>query len=134
MLMTGVFTSPFCVKEFINKGGIIKRAVPNYMVVEHSSWLSTWFENSVYIKIPVSDFDLNTISFTYGDSHPVFSPCPNCMDGKEYRKKLYTYAEILKLIDKYGLPQLWNGDGQFGPERYIEAHVWCEEVVGRYRR
>lgn len=46
------------------------------------------------------------ISFTYGDSHPTFSDRVN--DGKEYRKKLYTYDEILEVIEKYGLPQDWN--------------------------
>ncbi|MCL2406161.1 MAG: hypothetical protein FWC92_11560 [Defluviitaleaceae bacterium] len=121
-------------KEFTRKKVIIKRTAPHYMVVEHSPWLSTWFENSAYVKIPISDFDLGTISFTYGDSHPVFSPRPNSIDGKEYRKTLYTYAEILTLIDKYGLPQLWNDDGKFGPERYIEAHVWCDEIIGKYRQ
>ena len=61
------------------------------MVVEHSPWLSTWFENSEHIKIAMSEFDMATVSFTYGDSHPVFSPRPNSIDGKEYRRNLYTY-------------------------------------------
>ena len=116
--------------EFQKKGGLIRRRVPHYMVVEHSPWLSTWYENSSYIKIPIEEFDLRTISFTYGDSHPTFSDRVN--DGKEYRKKLYTYDEILEVIEKYGLPQAWNDDGRYGPERYIEAHVWSDEVIGRY--
>jgi len=118
--------------EFMKKGGIIKRKTPHYMVVEHSPWLSTWHDNSDFIRIPIEEFDARTISFTYGDSHPVFSPWPNPMDGKEYRRKLYTYDEILKIIDKYGLPQDWNDDGRFGPERYIEAHVWSDETIEKY--
>ncbi len=82
--------------EFQKKGGVIQRKNPHYMVVEHSPWLSGWFENSSYIKIPIEEFDLRTISFTYGDSHPTFSNRVN--DGKEYRKKLYTYDEILEII------------------------------------
>ena len=116
--------------EFQKKGGLIRRRVPHYMVVEHSPWLSTWYENSSYIKIPIEEFDLRTISFTYGDSHPTFSDRVN--DGKEYRKKLYTYDEILEVIEKYGLPQDWNDDGKYGPERYIEAHIWSDYVIGRY--
>lgn len=116
--------------EFQKKGGYIQRQVPHYMVVEHSLWLSTWYENSAYIKIPIEEFDLRTVSFTYGDSHPTFSDRVN--DGKEYRKKLYTYDEILEVINKYGLPQDWNDDGKFGPERYIEAHIWSDEVIGKY--
>lgn len=76
---------------------------------------------------------LRTVSFTYGDSHPTFSPWPRDDDWKEYRRQLYTYDEIPEVIDKYGLPQDWNDDGKFGPERYIEAHIWGDEVIDRYR-
>ncbi len=119
-------------KEFIKKGGIVKRNAPHYMVVEHSPWLSTWHENSAFIKIPIEEFDLRTVSFTYGDSFPTFSPWPRDDDWKEYRRKLYTYDEILEVIAKYGLPQDWNDDGRFGPERYVEAHIWSDEVIGKY--
>ena len=118
--------------EFLKKGGIIKRDTPHYLVIEHSSWLSTWFENSCFIKIPIEEFDLRTVSFTYGDSHPVFSPRTHKMDDKEYRRKLYTYDEILRIIDKYGLPQYYNDDGAVGPERYVEAHVWSDETIRKY--
>ncbi|QUL55315.1 hypothetical protein KDC22_01660 [Paenibacillus tritici] len=117
--------------EFKRKGGLVKRPTPHYMVVEHSPWLSTWFEHSACIKIPIEEFERNTISFTYGDSMPTFSPKVN--DGKEYRHTLYTYDEILTIIEKYGLPQTWNNDGQYGPERYIEAHIWNDEPVNKYR-
>lgn len=117
--------------EFEKKGGRINRTVPHYMVVEHSPWLSTWYENSAFLRIPIEEFDRKAISFTYGDSMPTFSSVIN--DGKEYRHKLYTYDEILKVIEKYGLPQDWNDDGKFGPERYIEAHIWSDEVIKKYR-
>ena len=61
---------------------------------------------------------------------PAFSP--RIKDGKEYRKKLYTYEEILDIIDRYGLPQDWNDDGAHGPERYIEVQVWTDEPIKRY--
>ncbi|MBQ7926826.1 MAG: hypothetical protein IJ335_11115 [Lachnospiraceae bacterium] len=117
--------------EFAKKGGIMERTTPHYLVVEHSPWLSTWYENSAYVKIPIEEFDLRKVSFTYGDSMPTFSPTIN--DGKEYRKKLYTYEEILEIIEKYGLPQDWNDDGKYGPERYIEVHVWSDETINKYR-
>ena len=117
-------------REFAAKGGLMEKDSPHYMVVEFSPWLSTWFEQSEYIRIPIEEFDLRTVSFTYGDSMPTFSD--RCADGKEYRKKLYMYEEILKVIEKYGLPQDWNDDGKFGPERYIEAHVWSEMPVAKY--
>ena len=117
--------------EFLKKGGFIDRSSPHYMVVEHSPWLSTWFEHSAFIKIPIEEFDLKTVSFTYGDSMPTFSP--SIHDGKEYRHKLYTYYEILSIIEKYGLPQNWNDDGKYGPERYIEAHIWSDQTINQYR-
>lgn len=115
--------------EFLKKGGKILCTSPHYMVVEHSPWLSTWYENCGVVKIPVEEFDTSTLSFTYGDSMPTFG----INDGKEYRQKLYTYDEILKIIEKYGLPQDWNDDGKHGPERYVEVHVWSDETVGKYR-
>lgn len=119
-------------REFLAKGGKMERRVPHYMTVEHSPWLSTWYDCCAYVKIPIEEFDLSTLSFTYGDSMPTFSPRVD--DGKEYRMKLYTYEEILGIIGKYGLPQDWNDDGSQGPERYIEVHVWSDGTVGRYRR
>ena len=118
-------------KEFIAKGGIVEIDSPHYMVVEHSPWLSTWYEQGDFLRIPINDFDVRKISFTYGDSMPTFSPLVN--DGKEYRKQVYTYKEILQIINKYGLPQDWNDDGAHGPERYIEAHIWTDEPVLSYK-
>jgi hypothetical protein len=92
--------------EFAKKGGVINRDFPHYMVFGHSPWLATWYENSCFIKIPIEEFDINTVSFTYGDSMPTFSDRVN--DGKEYRKKVYTYEEILEIITKYGFPQETN--------------------------
>ena len=54
------------------------------------------------------------------------------MTEGEYRKQLYTYTEILNIIKKYGLPQDWNHDRKYGPERYIEVHIWSDETVKRY--
>ncbi len=108
----------------------MQRMAPHYLVVEHSPWLSTWYEEGAFVRIPAEEFDKSTISFTYGDSMPAFSPLVN--DGKEYRQRLYTYEEILQVIGKYGLPQDWNDDGRLGPERYIEVQVWSDEVIGRY--
>ena len=41
-------------KEFIAKGGIVEIDSPHYMVVEHSPWLSTWYEEEgilVWIRV-----------------------------------------------------------------------------------
>lgn len=114
-------------KAFAEKGGVVELDTPYYMVVESSPWLSTWYEQGTYLKIPAEKFDLRTVSFTYGDSMPTFSE--RCADGREYRRQVYFYDEIVKLIEKYGLPQEWNDDGRHGPERYIEVQIWSDKVI-----
>lgn len=47
--------------EFMKKDGNIQRQAPHYMVVEHSPWLASWFENSAFIKIDIDKFDKSTI-------------------------------------------------------------------------
>ena len=71
-------------KEAENKGILMDIPSPHYLVVENSPWLSTWFEEPGVIKIPIEEFDVRKISFTYGDSMPTFSP--RVTDGKEYRR------------------------------------------------
>lgn len=115
---------------FIKKGGIPTRRAPHYMVVEPCEWLKNWYTEGLFVKIPIEEFDFLTISFTYGDMFPTFSN--KIKDGKEYRKKLYLYPEILELIQKYGLPQKWNADGKFGPERYIEVQIWSDETIKKF--
>lgn len=118
---------------FLSKGGRPVRNTPHYMVVGECRWLEAWYKEYGYVKIHISKFNLNTVSFSYGDLFPTFSPRVN--DGKEYRRNVYTYEEIVRLIQKYGLPQSWNEDGRYGPERYVEAQVWSDEALeGFYRR
>lgn len=117
-------------KEFVKKGGRPERKSPHYMVVEEVPFFDTWYEHTSSISVDASDLDLSMLSFTYGDSHPTFSG--KLKDGKEYRNRLYTYNEILKIIDKYGLPQEWNSDFKYGPECYIEVQVWTDRGVEKW--
>jgi hypothetical protein len=112
---------------FISKGGQPVRQVPHYMVVGECEWLSSWYEEGEAVQIHISSFNTDRLSFSYGDLFPTFSPKVN--DGKEYRGNIYTYKEMLQLIHKYGLPQVWNKDGARGPERYIEVQVWDDEAL-----
>jgi hypothetical protein len=68
------------------------------------------------------------VSFTYGDSFPAM----RFRDGKPYRGLAYTLAEIPGLIEQFGLPQDWNPDRKFDPERYIEAQLWSDEPVWEF--
>ena len=117
-------------EEFIKKGGLIEREAPHYMVVEACPFFEKWYEHTAWITVDTDDLDLRTLSFTYGDSHPTFSG--KIRDGKEYRNRLYTYDEILSVIDRYGLPQDWNPDFRYGPECYVEVQVWTDRGLEKW--
>lgn len=117
-------------KLFIEKGGKPEKETPHYFVIGECKWLATWYEQADYIKIPISEFDLQTVSFTYGDTFPTFSS--NINDGMEYRNTVYTYEETLKIIEKYGMPQDKWDKPVFAQPCYIEAQVWSDDPVLRY--
>ena len=116
---------------FRKKGGSIERDTPHYLVVEAVPFFEKWYEHPAHIEIDTADLDIRTLSFTYGDSHPTFSGRIN--DGKEYRNRLYTYDEIQAIIDRYGLPQIWNPDFKYGPECYVEVQMWTDRGLEKYR-
>ena len=111
-------------------GGLIERDHPHYMVVEACPFFEKWYEHTSWITVDTSELDLRCVSFTYGDSHPTFSGRVN--DGKEYRGRLYTYDEILKIIEKYGLPQIWNPNFEHGPECYVEVQIWTDRGLEKW--
>lgn len=115
-------------EQFIAKGGKPHHTFPHYMTLGACDWLNTWYENPEAIEIPWDDFAAESISFTYGDLFPTM----RYRDNKPYRQHVYTKPEIVELIEKYGFPQDWNKDGNHGPERYIEAQIWDENIISRY--
>lgn len=117
---------------FVKMGGKPQRKTPHTMAVEACDWLYSWYEKPSFVRIPIEVFDLKTLSFTYGDLHPTFSPIVT--DGREYRKKLYLYDDILKIIDRYGLPQNTPPtEGEIGYPRYVEVQVRSDEIISVYR-
>jgi hypothetical protein len=128
-------------EKFIAVGGKPLRPVPVYFTLGANKGVSTWFENTAVIQIPVKEFDLDTVSFTYGDTVAAFHP--KLYTNEEWWSKVYRYDEILKLIEKYGYPEDPEYDGAKGilPKdkplghylKYIEAHIWSDEVLDKYR-
>jgi hypothetical protein len=116
---------------FVSKGGKPIRKVPHYMTLGECDWIRTWYNDGAYIKIPITDFDLKTVSFTYGDMFPNFSDRVN--DDSEYRRTAYMYTEILQIINKYGYPNGVSKSGMPSPLRYVEAQIWSDEVIDRYK-
>lgn len=113
---------------FTQKGGRPTRIRPHYMVVGASPWLKQWYRHGTEIQIPLSEFQAESISFTYGDSFPAM----HYQDGRSYRGQVYVLSELPLVIEEYGLPQIWNKEGQYGPERYIEAQIWDDEPLKDY--
>ncbi len=118
-------------QRFLAKGGQPQRQTPHYMVVSACPWLQTWYRDGACIQGHLSLFPADQLSFTYGDLFPTFSP--RVTDGREYRRQVYTLPEMEELVARYGLPQMWNAQGQHGPERYIEVQVWADGIIGDLR-
>ena len=113
---------------FIAKGGRPKRMRPHYFILGECAWLKTWYPHGCELRIPLAVFPVDCVSFTYGDTFPAM----RYLDGKHYRGQVYTRAELPALVAQYGLPQVWNGEGKLGPDRYIEAQVWDDEPLQAY--
>ncbi|MGN7358119.1 hypothetical protein ACTHPF_15190 [Paenibacillus sp. SAF-054] len=113
---------------FTYKGGKPTSMYPHYMTLGACEWIKEWYKNGKQIKIPITEFNEDSISFTYGDLFPTM----RYKDGKEYRGQVYTLSEINEMLNKYGLPQEWNKEGKNGPERYIEVQIWNDEVINKY--
>lgn len=113
---------------FIEKGGRPVRARPHYMILGSCPWVKSWYVDGCEARLPLSAFPPGSLSFTYGDSFPAM----RFQDGRPYRRQVYTLEELPDLVRMYGLPQEWNADGNLGPERYIEAQVWDDEVIRRF--
>ncbi|CAN7315982.1 hypothetical protein [Paenibacillus sp. LjRoot56] len=115
---------------FVQKGGKPIRSHPHYMTVGECPWLMEWFEKGKVLRIPITEFDSLTLSFTYGDLFPTM----RYQDGKKYRGQVYTLNEIYHVIDEFGLPQEWNNQGKDGPERYIEVQIWDDKPLTKWLR
>ena len=115
-------------EKFIAKGGKPQRQRPHYLVVGDCPWLKHWYRNGCELRIALTAFRMEQVSFTYGDTFPAM----RYEDDKPYRKQVYTLTELPGLIEQYGLPQLWNAEGKLGPDRYIEAQVWDDEALQPY--
>jgi len=109
---------------FISKGGRPVRERPHYMTLGSCQWMLNWYVDGRELSILLSTFSKEVISFTYGDTFPAM----RCKDGKPYRGRVYTLDEIAEVVYLYGLPQDWNSDGSKGPDRYIEAQIWTDNM------
>jgi len=129
-------------EKFISIGGTPVRISPVYFTLGANKGMKTWFDEPDWIKIPVTEFDPDAVSFTYGDSFAVFNADLNT--GEEWRGKIYKYDGILEIIDKYGYPEdpPYDMKNRIFPKdkhinhclKYVEAHIWTDDVLDKYRK
>lgn len=125
-------------EQFILKGGNPKRKDPFYFTLGECNWAKSWYVNPGVIKIPLSDFKPENISFTYPDSMVSFQFFDE-PKLKTYKKgcngKVFLFSEIPGLIRAYGLPSEENSqrEERFKYDKYIEAQVWDDSIIKKYR-
>ncbi len=111
---------------FINKNGTAPRDYPYYLILcpndARDEGLYAFYENPDCISIPVADMDMNTVSFTYGDSFAL-------RDADDKPFTIYTYDEILKVIKDKGW--ITKDENNWG---FIEVQLWSDEQISKYRR
>jgi hypothetical protein len=115
-------------RRFIDKGGSAPREYPYYLILcpddKRDKGLYAFYENPDYISIPVEDLDMNTVSFTYGDSFVQY------YQTAEKPEIVYTYNEILEVIKKNG----WVTKEEKSGWGFVEAHLWSDDQIAKYRK
>lgn len=124
---------------FIAKGGKPQDSYPIPMVLGSSKWLE---ENAptrgvgTEIRIPLSIFTENDVSFTYPDS--MISYWFGRDKPAEYYLPalhgiVFTLSEILAIVTEKGLPEDgWETNLPAYLAPYIEAQVWQHELLWQY--
>ena len=109
------------------------------MVLGSSSYIASLGDDEGYreIRIPLSDFTQEEVSFTYSDcmvslwlseerrAEPYFSP--------ELHGKVFTVPEILEVVEAHGIPDgEWETDPQKTYDFFVEAQVWSRRPLEKY--
>ncbi|UZR96786.1 hypothetical protein [Chondrinema litorale] len=125
-------------EQFISKGGKPKRDDPFYLMLGECEWAKSWYVNPGVIKIPLSAFKAEHLSFTYPDSMVSFQ-FHNEPKLATYRKacngQIFLLSEINDLIDEYGIPseEKCQIEERLKYDKYIEAQVWDDSIVNKYK-
>jgi hypothetical protein len=127
--------------EFIAKRGRPQEDYPIPMVLGESKWLVKQApvpEAHGEIRIPLSAFTEDDVSFTYPDSmvslwfgreQPVEYYLP------DYHGKIFTISEILAIVEAKGLPEEdWETNLPSDVPPYVEAQVWNHAPLLEYKK
>jgi hypothetical protein len=126
---------------FAEKSGKPIRQFPYYAVLvkgndpTYIEGLKGRYRIGECLQIPVEDFDMAAVSFTYGDQCECVNPAEyeNFL-ANTYRPLVYTYDEILGVIAERGwIP--YTGDWGWPRPWYIEVQIWNDDAtLKRFRK
>ena len=126
-------------EQFILKGGQPSRDDPFYFTLGECEWAKSWYVNPGVVKIPLSDFKPEYVSFTYPDSMVSFqfhSEPKLSTYRKDANGKVFLLSEVEEeIIKRYGIPskEKWESEEALKYDRYIEAQVWDDEIIEAYK-
>ena len=125
-------------EQFISKGGKPNRDDPFYFTLGECEWAKSWYINPGVVKIPLSAFSAEHISFTYPDSMVSFQfhDEPKLATyRKDENGKVFLLDEIEEVINKHGVPgeEKWSSDERMKYDRYIEAQIWDDSVIKSFK-
>jgi hypothetical protein len=120
---------------FIARGGEPRESYPIYMVLGSSPWMAAHSPDPrrhCELRIPLSIFSEQDLSFTYPDSMVSWwlaAGRPARLYLPELHGQVFTRAEILSLVAGRGLPEDWQTGLPPEIAPYIEAQVWNRAVL-----
>jgi hypothetical protein len=124
---------------FIAKGGRPQDPYPIAMVLGSSKWLEETTPatgSGANIRIPLSIFTEDDISFTYPDSMISFwfgREKPTEYYQPELHGIVFTLPEILAMVVEKGIPEeAWETNLPDDLAPYIEAQVWRHKLLYEY--
>jgi hypothetical protein len=127
-------------EQFIQKGGVPHDRYPISMVLGSSKWIprnAPDINNHREIRIFINDFKEQDLSFTFPDSMVSYwlgLEKPAAYYEPNYHGKVFMLTEINQIIEEKGFPEEnWTFllPDNVGP--YIEAQVWNQKVLDKYR-
>lgn len=126
-------------EQFVAKGGKPNRNDPFYFTLGECEWAKSWYVNPRVLKIPLSDFKSEQVSFTYPDSMVSFQ-FHDEPKLSTYRKKANGKVFLLdeieeQVIKTYGVPseEKWQSKEEMKYDRYIEVQVWDDNIIKSYK-
>ncbi|NJK46984.1 hypothetical protein HC931_01080 [Candidatus Gracilibacteria bacterium] len=129
--------------EFVKKGKKPYLKNPLYFVLgENDDFFQKngFFSNvnPVKLRLPLSLFTSDAISFTYPDSMPSLAIATETTErAKRYRKpihgQVFTLEEIAEVVRKYGMPgDKWKTEEYWRYDRFVEVQVWDDRPIKEF--